>query len=714
MDPIHLMSSEIEYELMIRGALNRGTARQKTNWLRELMLRESEGEEMVSLSVIDSLDFDSELSVCRDILENISETLRQADFNPLTRTDCRSRLLHIISRLKRIDPTLPVCQLVEAAESKLKIFSQELVERSGSQSTEKSRSPLADAIEMIHLSRSSTGHSPNPIDRPVRENVNFSSKARRSLLNPTVPDFVPVDGAVGGSDQVQLPARFDRPPPAYSGINPIATYPDRVQTAIQRETIPVVVPNRFESAQREFVSNVQGRSGLQAETTKQAYLSSVPYTANTRFGPRNDFLNPFQGRQVECFQQVDNSVVPETARAQTTQNSILNNFQAQRNQYADTNRQAAISGSFPRHHEEPMRNVFPSNIRSQAEATNRRAPLAYPAGEPVFDREFRYPLQQLRKSVPVHQWKISFSGEGHGLHLYDFLSELQMFQRSEGVTDNQIFSSVVHLLTGRARLWYRSWVDSFESWDELVTAMKTEFLPPKSDFKLLASISNRRQKQTETFAEYLTLMQSLFKHLTNPVSEQYKLCIIEENMLTKYAIATSVLEIRTIDQLSQVCRRVDYAYAKSPPAVPFERGFDQRNFVRGQNQNRSRALNLVEAMHQPPNDTFNFPGLNIGNDEVQCEAPLSGHKEQPQSDEILEMRRARYNNNSVDPNQERRECYNCRRVGHSFSACPSPQKGQFCFRCGSRDVTTFNCRNCAKNGGMDSDAQQVAPNPQNN
>lgn len=213
----------------------------------------------------------------------------------------------------------------------------------------------------------------------------------------------------------------------------------------------------------------------------------------------------------------------------------------------------------------------------------------------------------------------------------------------------------------------------------MVTAMKTEFLPPKHDFKLLTNISNRRQKSSETFAEYLNMMQSLFKHLSIPISAEQKLCIIEENMLPKYAIATSVLDIGTLDQLAKVCRRVDYAYTRSPAAVPYERTTDHRqNFRPGQYPNRTRALHLVETSHQSPNAASNFPGLEIGAEEDAFENQKPEDDHQMEAGEILEMRRGANNFPFNDP-QPARECYNCRKVGHSFNVCPLA-RGKFCYR----------------------------------
>lgn len=96
-----------------------------------------------------------------------------------------------------------------------------------------------------------------------------------------------------------------------------------------------------------------------------------------------------------------------------------------------------------------------------------------------------------RKTVPIHQWKISFGGDGKGLHLFDFLDQILVYQRSERVPSDELLSSVVHLLTGRAKLWYRSVFDTIYTWDEFVIELKREFLPKNYEYMLLADISSR-------------------------------------------------------------------------------------------------------------------------------------------------------------------------------------------------------------------------------
>lgn len=300
------------------------------------------------------------------------------------------------------------------------------------------------------------------------------------------------------------------------------------------------------------------------------------------------------------------------------------------------------------------------------------------------DRGFQPARRDGRKTVPIHQWRISFSGDGNGLSLHDFLSDLRMLQRSEGVNDAELYASVVHLFAGRARLWYRSWYDTFGCWDELLDALKREFLPPKYDYRLLASISNRRQKQSETFAEYLTIMQSQFNHLAIRVDERHKLGIIEENMLPKYAVAVSTIEIHSLTQLSNICRRIDFACSKRDVGSLFE---EKPHVARGVHHNRQRDVHEMEA------SANEGPGAasELGVGEAEC-----GHPTHPGDSEVCAVQRAP---KPVTMNRgEPRKCFNCMAEGHNFAECKQTRNGVFCYGCGSRNVTLFNCKDCSKNG----------------
>lgn len=344
-----------------------------------------------------------------------------------------------------------------------------------------------------------------------------------------------------------------------------------------------------------------------------------------------------------------------------------------------------------------LRNPYPQGERNfesnafnrQGDSVNgyRRDPadqLRHHDYQPINFRDYREPNQgnnvytsqqptfrnHVRKTVPINQWRINFSGDGQGLHLYDFLSQVAMLQRAEQVSDEELLYSVVHLLSGRAKQWYGSVYGTFNSWRDLVDAFKYEFLPTNYEYSLLDDISNRKQKSTESFGEYLTHMQSLFRCVSLPIPEQHKLYIVQKNLSPRYSLCVAPIEIRSLKQLAEVCRRVDSANTTNRTAIglPFEQQ-SQNSGSRWRNNYRSNQVHEIENEQISAED---------------CENELCAVRHQRrQNPSTVEKKSDRENN-----------CYNCKKSGHAFRTCPEPRKGVFCYICGGQDVTSKTCNRC--------------------
>lgn len=205
--------------------------------------------------------------------------------------------------------------------------------------------------------------------------------------------------------------------------------------------------------------------------------------------------------------------------------------------------------------------------------------------------------QQSRKPVPVHQWRITFSGDGKGLHLYEFLSQVGMHQKAERLGDEDMVYSIYHLFSGRARLWYQSVHDQLNFLQAIVRALKQEFLPSNYDLILYGEISNRMQATNETFGEYITHMQSLFKCLARPLAEEHKLMIVQKkNVLPRYAISIAPLGLETLQLLTDACRRIDNAQHTSSRvtySMPFQQPLQQQRAERLLSNNPHRIHEIV-------------------------------------------------------------------------------------------------------------------------
>lgn len=292
----------------------------------------------------------------------------------------------------------------------------------------------------------------------------------------------------------------------------------------------------------------------------------------------------------------------------------------------------------------------------------RKLMFSRPMGDDNFLGNFE--RSNHRKTVPVNQWRFGFSGDGSGLHLYDFLSQVELYQRSEGIEDEEMVYSIIHLLSGRARLWYMSVCDQYHTWNQVVRAMKKEFLPANYDFHLINDINNRSQKKEESFAEFITHMKALFRCLAIPIDEDYKLFVVQKNLLPKYALAIAPLHLNSLEELCEACRRIDNATAMTNRMVfsmPFERPL------------RSDVYAMQQAT-QPSNSSYES-------------SQNFGYRGQTH------------------------KCWNCASTGHSHRECPRPRSGVFCYKCGARNVVTSRCQRCSGNELAGRTTGGSAPNP---
>lgn len=312
----------------------------------------------------------------------------------------------------------------------------------------------------------------------------------------------------------------------------------------------------------------------------------------------------------------------------------------------------------------------PRNERQFALDNDQRFPYR-PREDPYFDpdADFRAPYPRpAYKSVPVNHWKVYFSGDGQGLHLFDFLSQVRMLQRSERIPDRELLPMMVHLFTGRAKNWYGRWSDTIHTWNDLEDALKAEFLPENYSFIMLEKITSRKQKAGESIGEFLALMQSQFMWLGIPIDDLHKVFIVRNNLLPKYAQSIAAFEIRNLAELAQVCRRVESATQSVSMNLPFE----SPNYSRC-TAPRTKNVNEVEQ------------------EEVQPEC----------SGEVCTIGKF-----------GQVKCYNCQKNGHVFRTCMKPREGVFCYGCGGKNVTTKTCVKCAGNGarGMTTRvSQEVSP-----
>jgi hypothetical protein len=235
------------------------------------------------------------------------------------------------------------------------------------------------------------------------------------------------------------------------------------------------------------------------------------------------------------------------------------------------------------------------------------------------------------KSVPVHKWGIHFNGH---TDLIVFLEQVDDLMIARNITAVDLFNSAYDLFEGPALTWYRSIRDNVTDWLGLVSRLKVSFLPCDYDDKLWDDIKNRKQRKDESIVIYVAEMNALFSRLSTRPSADIKLKNIRRNLLPYYISALALQDVNSIDQLINLCKRIDEAY----------------NLKRKNAQcSKVYSISVSPSMGKP-----------------------------------------------IENRTSHSKCWNCGKEGHLYNNCVEKRK-RFCYRCGAPDCTVRSCINCSGN-----------------
>lgn len=268
------------------------------------------------------------------------------------------------------------------------------------------------------------------------------------------------------------------------------------------------------------------------------------------------------------------------------------------------------------------------------------------------------------KCFPVYKLGLTFDGDTTKHSVNSFLEELEELCFSRNVSEDELFRSAVELFDGPAKVWYRRIRKKVESWNDLVTALRKDFLSEDSDDDLWETIRNRKQMPDERVVIYISAMENLFDRLVTKATNSEKLKIIKKNLLEEYHVHLALRNIVSVDEIVDVCRSLEAAGIIKSEA---------RNFNSSRRNNSTLETNLAYLPTQSTSKK-NFSKYNSKHSSNRNEVK-----------EVLELR-----------------CYKCKQLGHVKKNCTQKKddhqnkKVLRCFGCGKEGVIRPNCT-CSKN-----------------
>lgn len=250
---------------------------------------------------------------------------------------------------------------------------------------------------------------------------------------------------------------------------------------------------------------------------------------------------------------------------------------------------------------------------------------------------------------PVYKWNFRFTGVKGLISVNAFLEQVEEYRVARGVSEDELFSSVIDLLEGRAKSWYRSVRLTISSWSDFVRELKNEFLADDFQTDFLEEIRKSYQGEFEPIGEFFARVTNMFNRLPRQISEEEKVNITRRILEPYYIDKLSLSEYRTISELKSICKKLESS-----------RNMLVRAKDRSCNRNR---VSLLE-----PDLAYEGPSVP---------RPLASSRRVERLNSI--------------------QCWNCKEPGHAFTSCSKPKNNPFCFRCGKQGVTKYNCVCAPKN-----------------
>lgn len=296
------------------------------------------------------------------------------------------------------------------------------------------------------------------------------------------------------------------------------------------------------------------------------------------------------------------------------------------------------------------------------------------------------------KGLPVHKWQLKFKGATDG-SLVTFLQDVEIRMNAERMSSEMLFQRFSFLLEAEAAEWYKVKGIDCSSLDELLAALRNDFIPIDFDYKTEQEIRSTQQRSDETFQSFWIRMENLFQKLSYTITENEKLEHMKHLMLKKYK-SVETARCKTVEKLKEHCRfrdSIDDVSRPNPTVTASSRPLRRVSVVDTSVMEEECAAEDCESLE---------------NEITEAEIQAMGQRLQQTS-----WRSSRPSASaSTTPAAAGVKCFNCGITGHAHSQCTKPRT-TFCYRCGKKSFYSWNCPDCVnKNTRQNSTPQSSSGN----
>lgn len=267
----------------------------------------------------------------------------------------------------------------------------------------------------------------------------------------------------------------------------------------------------------------------------------------------------------------------------------------------------------------------------------------------------------------IHNWHIKFSGSNSDISVEEFIYRINILTSIHLKDDFNLICQHAHsLFEGKAKQWFWRYhrLTTDLNWFSLCEALKRQFKDDLTDYDIKDDIRQRKQKQNESFDDFMDAISSLCDKLKTQMSEAELVETVLRNLKPDLRHELLHLELNSIVALRKEVRRNE----------KFMRDLKGSADLR-QKSERKQVQELYHVLDD-----------KVDKDDVE--------------DNDIEV-------NAIERSSSLK-CWNCDELGHSYHDCLK-DKRVFCYGCGAVDTYKPTCPKCSKKS--ENSSQDVRRNP---
>lgn len=120
-----------------------------------------------------------------------------------------------------------------------------------------------------------------------------------------------------------------------------------------------------------------------------------------------------------------------------------------------------------------------------------------------------------------------FNGARNHHKLEEFISKITIYKQQKNIDDAMAIQGLTLLLEGSAANWWSGIKHQINTWQQVETALRQVYSPPKANWMLLNEINNNRQNEDEPTDAYISRQRTQLARLNNyPLNEQQQIDLI--------------------------------------------------------------------------------------------------------------------------------------------------------------------------------------------